>query len=71
MEKDKIFYKAEDFNKFDWSKLVYSKHSGSGENFRFGKGGNNYINGNGWQITIVGENGLDIEEWALLYGNII
>ena len=65
MEKDKKFHKSDQFNQFDWSKLIYSKHSGGGENFSFGKGGNHYIGGTGWHISMYNEDGVQESEWQL------
>lgn len=65
MKEDKIFYRAEEFNKFDWTQLIYGKHLTNGENFTFGKGGINHVNGSGWQLTVYSADDLAHETWEL------
>lgn len=63
---DKIFHRANEFNKFPWDKLIYGEHKTNGVNYSFGKGGSHYINGMGWQITIYsGEHDLNQETWEI------
>lgn len=47
-----IFHKPNEFNKLDWSQLKYSGSVTNGENFSFGKGGPQYLGGEGWHIEI-------------------
>ena len=58
------FIRSKDFKNFDWSILKEGEFSTNGENFNFGKGGPSYPGGDGWHISIYGENGKE-EVWEL------
>lgn len=66
MAKKKEFHRADQFHKFPWDKLEYGDYKTNGDNYSFGRGGNQFVNGSGWQITIYsGKNDLTKETWEI------
>ena len=66
MAKKKEFHRADQFHKFPWDKLEYGEFKTNGDNYSFGRGGNQYVNGRGWQITIhSGDHDLNTETWEI------
>ncbi len=63
---NKTFHKKDEFNQLDWSQLKYSGHVTNGENFHFGKGGPQYIGGEGWHIEVYDTDNFPVShEWEL------